>query len=236
MKKFAAFDIDGTLIRWQLYHALIDGLVKRGYIDPSDFPSVKESRMAWKNRGHIEAFKAYERELVAFYETNIKHLQANHFSQVVDDVFKEYKDQVYIYTRDLLKDLKSKDYLLFAISGSQIEIVQKIADYYGFDDYSGTSYLQEGGKFSGEVIFNAGDKDKVLKGLMKKHNASITGSMALGDSAGDIKMMDLVENPIAFNPEKKLFDYAQGKNWKVVLERKNMVYELENKNGQYELV
>jgi HAD superfamily phosphoserine phosphatase-like hydrolase len=192
--------------------------------------------MAWKNRGHIEAFKAYERELVAFYETNIKHLQASHFSQVVDDVFKEYKDQVYIYTRDLLKDLKSKDYLLFAISGSQTEIVQKIADYYGFDDYSGTSYLQEDGKFSGEVIFNAGDKDKVLKGLMKKHNASITGSMALGDSAGDIKMMDLVENPIAFNPEKKLFDYAQGKNWKVVLERKNMVYELENKNGQYELV
>jgi phosphoserine phosphatase len=46
----------------------------------------------------------------------------------------------------------------------------------------------------------------------------------------------LVENPIAFNPEKKLFDYAQGKNWKIVLERKNMVYELENKNGQYELV
>jgi phosphoserine phosphatase len=49
-------------------------------------------------------------------------------------------------------------------------------------------------------------------------------------------MMDIVENPIAFNPEKKLFEYIGQKGWKIVVERKNMVYELENKDGKYQLV
>jgi phosphoserine phosphatase len=31
-KRFAVFDLDGTLVRWQLYHALVDRLAKKGYL------------------------------------------------------------------------------------------------------------------------------------------------------------------------------------------------------------
>jgi phosphoserine phosphatase len=138
MRKFAAFDIDGTLIRWQLYHALVDRLVKEGYSNPEAWWRVHQSRMSWKTRSHAEAFKAYEHELINVYDNILTSLKVSQFNAVVDAVFDEYKDQVYVYTRDLINELKAKNYLLFAISGSQKEIVSKIASYYGFDDFSGS--------------------------------------------------------------------------------------------------
>jgi HAD superfamily hydrolase (TIGR01490 family) len=236
MKKFATFDIDGTLIRWQLYHALFNSLTKHGHLDESLYPTIHEARMVWKNRAHEEAFKAYERKMVELYDSSLASLKVEDFEKVIDDVFSEYKDQVYVYTRDLIKNLKQKGYLLFAVSGSQIEIVKKIADYYGFDEYSGSVHLKKDGKFTGESKLPFLNKDKVVKEFAAKHNATYKGSIAVGDSLGDTKMMDIVENPIAFNPERRLFDYAVKKGWKIVVERKNMFYELENRDGNYELV
>jgi HAD superfamily hydrolase (TIGR01490 family) len=235
-RPFAAFDIDGTLIRWQLYHALVDELVKSGYAQASAWEHIHESRMSWKTRSHSEAFKAYEHEIINVYDQILTSLSVKQFNEVVEVVFDEYKDQVYVYTRELIKKLKEQNYLLFAISGSHIEIVEKIAKYYGFDDFSGSKYLQKDGKFTGKVILPTLNKDKVLDEFIAKFGAAKQGSIAVGDSIADAKMMDIVENPIAFNPEKKLFEYIGQKGWKIVVERKNMVYELENKDGKYQLV
>jgi phosphoserine phosphatase len=131
--------------------------------------------------------------------------------------------------------LKSKKYLLFAISGSQNEIIARISDYYGFDDYRGSEYEYINGRFTGIKTVAAWHKDKVLLELVKKHDATLEGSIAVGDSQSDIPMMNLAERPIAFNPERQLFDHASKNGWEIVLERKNMIYRLENVKGHYEL-
>ena len=236
MHKFAVFDIDGTLIRWQLYHALVDGLIKHGLGDETLHGQIHDSRMDWKTRSHSEAFKDYEHNLVNIYNRLLTSMSVRQFNLVVNSVFEEYKDQVYVYTRDLIKDLKRQGYLLFAISGSQIEIIQKIARYYGFDGYSGSVYGQKDGRFTAKVSLPHLQKDQVLKEFITKYQAGFTDSIAVGDSTGDASMMQLVQRPVAFNPEARLFQVAKEKGWKVVLERKNMIYELEQKDGKYELV
>ena len=235
-RPFAVFDIDGTLIRWQLYHAIAEALAKRGHIDTKTRQKIKDARMVWKVRTHNESFAAYQTELIGAYEKLLLDLSYKDFNQAVKAVFDEYKDQVYIYTRELIKKLKKNGYLLFAISGSQIEIVSKIAKYYGFDDCVGTVYAHEKDKFTGSVTIHLGGKHLVLQELMAKHHTSLAGSVSVGDGASDISMLAMVETPIAFNPERTLFDHATGKGWKIVLERKNMVYELEKQNGRYILV
>ena len=35
-------------------------------------------------------------------------------------------------------------------------------------------------------------------------------------------------NPIAFNPDFKLATYAKKKKWKIVVERKNVVYKIKD--------
>lgn len=236
MKKFAVFDIDGTLIRWQLYHAMTDALAKEGHIDQAIYQTAKDARMIWKKRTHAESFKSYEKKLIGAYETVLKGIAPAQLEKVTQRVFDEYKEQVYTYTRDLIKELKAKKYVLLAISGSQIEIVKKVADYYGFDDCVGTVYKQKGGKFTGEKIIGSADKAQVLQALMAKHGLELKDSLAVGDSLSDVSMLKMVEQPIVLNPEKKLFEHAKARGWKIVLERKNMIYELEKINGRYQLV
>ena len=235
MQRFAVFDIDGTLIRWQLYHAIADTLVRLGHGDANNFQTVKDARMNWKNRMHAESFKEYEHRLVKAVDQMLLHLSIEQFNEAANAVFEEYKDQVYTYTRGLLRELKNAGYLLFAISGSQEEIVEKIAKYHGFDDFVGSTYIKKGKSFTGEKILRAIDKHLVLAELIKKHGVTNKNSVAVGDSAGDISMLESVEQPIAFNPERKLFDHAVKQGWKVVVERKNMVFELESKDGTYVL-
>lgn len=234
-KPFAVFDIDGTLIRWQLYHAVADALAKRSVFDPEAYRDIREARMLWKRRAHSESFKAYEERLVRGYEALLSRLSVRQFQTAANDVFDEYKDQVYTYTRDLIKSLRAQGYLLLAISGSQTEIVGKIADYYGFDDFVGTQYERVSGRFSGRRASAPKDKAEVLRMLVHKHEATFKGSLAVGDSEGDIPMLEIAEEAVAFNPSEKLFRHAARKGWKIVVERKNHVYELIQRDGTYVL-
>jgi HAD superfamily hydrolase (TIGR01490 family) len=235
MKKFAAFDIDGTLIRWQLYHAIADALARQGQIKPESYQAIKDARLAWKRRSG-SGFKDYEKQVIETYEAVLATLSFKQLDSAIDAVFEEYKDQVYTYTRDLIAKLKKEGYLIFAISGSQSEIVEKIAGYYGFDDFVGTVYQRGESSFTGDKTIGSFHKDKTLTDLAEKHGVSFKKSLAVGDSQGDIPMLGLVEQPIAFNPERSLFDHASIKGWKIVIERKNLIIQLEKIDGKYQLV
>lgn len=235
MRKFAVFDIDGTLIRWQLYHAIVDKLANQGLLGEGAKEQLKTSRAIWKNREHRDAFAQYEKVLVGIYESSISSVAPSDFDALVDKVIDKYKNQVYTYTRDLIKKLQKEDYFLLAISGSHHELVERLAKYYGFNDCIGTRYERIGNKFSGEKFVASFDKATVLKGLIEKHSLSLEGSYAVGDSHSDAAMLGIVDNPIAFNPDLKLFETAKKNNWPIVVERKNVVYKLNPKNNQYHL-
>jgi phosphoserine phosphatase len=50
--------------------------------------------------------------------------------------------------------------------------------------------------------------------------------VGVGDTESDISFLELVEKPICFNPNKRLYTYAKRNDWKVVVERKDVIYEL----------
>ncbi len=233
MKRFAVFDIDGTVIRWQLYHAVVEALIKQGSLSEEVRKAIHDARMTWKRRDHSQSFGEYEMVLVRAYEAALTTLSVDAFNQAIETVFDEYKDQVYTYTRDLIRDLQQQDYLLFAISGSYQEIVNKLASHYGFDDVVGQVYEQKDGRFTGNHTMPMKQKDAVLQQLVTKHGATFEGSVAVGDSEGDIAMLEIVQRPIAFNPTSGLMAHAQKHSWEIVVERKNVVYQLRDNNGSY---
>lgn len=235
-KKFAVFDIDGTLVRWQLYHAIVGKLAKQDLLGESTHAQLNQARMVWKRREDPEAFKAYEHTLIGIYESSVSTLNPKDFDNLVQEVIGEYKDQVYVYTRNLIIDLKKQGYLLLAISGSHSELVEQIAKYYGFDDWLGTEYERVDGRFSGKSQVASHDKRSGLKKLVEKHSLDYKHSLAIGDSASDIPMLEMVEQPIAFNPEMALLIVAQKHGWNIVVERKNVVYKLVVDDGKYILV
>lgn len=235
-RPFAVFDFDGTLVRWQLYHSIADKLAKLGYIDEKDFAPVRHARMRWKTRGQGGSFSDYERILISVYEQTLRKIDHEAFLVGAKAAADEHKDQVYTYTRELIKDLKAKGYFLLAISGSQEEVVSLVAKYWGFDDWSGSIYEVRDGKFTGNVQVVSKDKKKVLQELIDKNNLKMEDSVGVGDSDSDIAMLEMVENPIAFNPTSGLLRYARSKGWKIVVERKDVAYELDKDAHGYRLL
>ncbi len=235
-KKFAVFDIDGTLIRWQLYHAVINRLAKRGDLGDDMWQILHDARMKWKNRERDSSFAAYERVLVGEFLARIKTLDHAKYIETVDEITEEYIGQAYTYTRNLIAKLKRENYFLLIVSGSPREIVAKVAKHYGFDDYEAAEFVCDDQLcFTGQINSPVFDKNKALTGLIAKHDLSWEGSYAIGDSISDATMLELVENPIAFNPERELFETAKQNSWPIVVERKNVIYELSPDEGRYTL-
>ena len=225
-KKFAVFDIDGTLIRWQLYHAVVHKLGKAGQLAPGDFEAINASRMEWKNRRTNEGFHGYEELLVERLKAALPNVDTATYDELVREVLEEYKDQTFTYTRDLVQRLKADGYLLFAISGSPQEVIDLLAKHHGFDAAIGGQFIRQDGRFTGDYTTPVFDKKAALDSLVEQFGATYDESYAVGDSASDAAMLEAVTHPIAFSHDQNLYKIARAKQWPIVVERKNVIYEL----------
>jgi phosphoserine phosphatase len=55
---------------------------------------------------------------------------------------------------------------------------------------------------------------------------ALEGSYGLGDTESDAPFLEIVENPIAFNPNYNLKKIAEEKGWRIVVEKKDVIYEI----------
>ena len=234
-RKFAAFDIDGTIFRWQLYHQLVFDLARHGALPASFEEQIAPYLENWRRRSDSQAFASYELKLVTEFAKHLKGLSVAAVSESAARVMAKSSSYVYTYTRDLLRSLKADGYVLIALSGSFTQVVEPFAKQYNFDYWVGTDCESQGGLFTGEVTWNYDRKADNLALLIPAQGLGLAGSIAVGDTASDIPMLGLVETPIAFNPNRELFDHATSKGWAIVVERKNVVYRLAHHDGGYVL-
>lgn len=233
-KKFAVFDIDGTLFRWQLFHEVLQELTLGDTFPEADFLEVDNAWKKW--RGGEISFSGYEQVVLHTFNKHLPGIPVDAYLQACRQVVDRSGHKVYRYTNKLLQTLQSKGYVTIAISASQQEALDLFTRRYGFDHCVGAVYEQQGNSFTGKTSRQTyGRKHIILNGLIQDHDLTAQDSYGIGDSESDIKMLQMVSNPIAFNPSEKLFAFAKQTGWPVVLERKNIVYTLNNDNGSYVL-
>ena len=70
------------------------------------------------------------------------------------------------------------------------------------------------------------NKANIVTRVLEKEDVTITDSVGVGDTEGDTALLESVQIPICFNPNSGLFEQAKRRDWKVVVERKDVIYEL----------
>jgi len=230
-KKFAVFDIDGTVFRSSLYIEVVYELARQELID---LPDTKYETWARRTKS---GYQTYRNHLVELLESQLPNISVNDFEKVSRKVVERQAEHVYVYTRDLIREFKELNYFMIAISGSQEQLVEKFASYWKFDAFVGQSYHQTNGKFSGGITKTHEGKGQLLQQIIDENNLTNEGSVAVGDTEGDIETLEMVERPIVFNPNRELYRTAVQNGWEIIVERKDMIYKLQpGSNRNYELI
>lgn len=224
----AFFDIDGTLFRSSLLIELVHELVQEGAF-PADVRSGYACELAaWQAREGT-----YDDYIAAVIATFLKHIKGVHYGVLADvgrRVVALESKRVYRHTRDYLQQLKTEGYMLIAISQSPKTVLDEFCRQYGFDKVYGRMYeIGPSDCFTGDVIDEhlISNKANIVKRVFERHpELTRTGSVAIGDTGGDISLLEQVDTPICFNPNQELYDHAKRQRWQVVVERKDVVYHL----------
>lgn len=223
----AVFDIDGTIFRSSLLIELVDRLIERGIFPKEARTAYERAQEEWLDRK--ADYEPYIKKVVQSFATYAKGVPYADVADTAGVIIEEMRNRTYRHTRDLVKELKAEGYYLLAISHSPKFIVDGFAYELGFHKSYGTFYTSGAtGRFTGEiedehVIMNKGG---ILMRAVEKENLTLTKSVGVGDTESDISMLSLVETPIAFNPNRVLYRHAKSHGWAVVVERKDVIYEI----------
>lgn len=235
----AFFDIDGTLYREGLITEVFKKLIKSEIIENSRwYNEVRPYYIKWdKRQGNYDN---YLLKMADIYTEAIKGLHESQIEFIANLVVKQKGDRVYTFTRDRIEYHKKNNHLVIAISGSPIELVKNMSEKHGFTDYIGTIYEKESEIYTGDVIpmWDSVSKQKAIDDFCCKYNINLNESYAYGDTSGDFTMMHMVGNPTAINPTKELLtklmeDDTVRNKVKIIVERKDVIYNLSPQNIQF---
>lgn len=228
MKPVAFFDVDGTIFRSSLFIELVEQMIKEELFPPTAHDYYHQQYRAWLEREG--SYDDYINGVIESFYANIKGVHYGDFADVGRRVVALQSKRVYRYTRDLIKELKSQGYFLIAISQSPKTILDEFCEQYGFDMVYGRMYeIGPQDRFTGKVtdVHLIENKATIVKRIFDKHpEFTKVTSVAVGDSDGDITLLEMVERPICFNPNQILYAQAKRNGWEVVVERKDVIYRL----------
>ena len=226
-RKVAIFDVDGTIFRSSLLVQVVDQLIRDGA-----FPEEAQAVYAKQHEKWLDREGDYEEYIMGVVKAFRSHLKGASYqalSSAAERVVAAQWKHTYRYTRILLKKLRERGYYLLAVSHSPKTVLDKFCPRLGFDKVYGIMYelgpqeLFTGTVMDEHIILN---KASIVKRAVEKENLTLSGSIGVGDTESDIAFLDLVARPICFNPNNKLYKYAKRQKWNVVVERKDVIYEM----------
>lgn len=223
----AIFDIDGTIFRSSLLIELTEGLVQEGVLPERVKRVYAAAYQRWLDREG--SYEDYIGAVIKAFESHIKGISSEEFERVAAQVVSFHKNRVYRYTRDLVKDLKRRGYFLLAISNSPKAVLDVFCSQLGFTKIYGRIYeVDDGGHLSGKTAYLelVQDKAKILQRAVERNDLTLRGSIGVGDTESDIPFLKMVDRPICFNPNLRLYRHARRQGWSIIIERKDVVHKV----------
>ena len=212
MKKAAIFDLDGTIISGKSTEMrFTEHLFKKGELNLIDVFRYflrflrnigRWNRMVSQNKYYLKG-KSFEK---------LSNIANEFFLPIVDKLVPEE-------IKRLIQTHKKNGDLLIIVSGTLNFILDIFANSFSFDDRKGTELEVKDGKLTGRISgIHPSNNGKViiLEEFVNKYDIDLANSAAYGNRCGDRFLMEMVGNPAAVNPDRRLLKYAQSKKWRIL--------------------
>jgi HAD superfamily hydrolase (TIGR01490 family) len=211
----AIFDLDNTLLAgdsdylWGLF------LSETGAVDGAMYER--------ENLQFFNQYQAGELDIYAFLRFSLRPLKEN-----TPETLQHWREE-FLRTKiypiipqaslDLVNRHRQAGDTLMIITATNAFVTGPIAERLGIDHLIATDPEIKNGRYTGEVdgipSFREG-KVKRLRIWLDEHTQTLNGSSFYSDSHNDIPLLDIVDNPVAVDPDATLAAYAATRNWPVI--------------------
>lgn len=211
----AIFDLDNTLIADDSDFLWGQFLVEQGIVDRTIYERV--------NAQFYEDYQQGNLDMIAFLRFALKPLTEHSLDQLHiwrEQFLNEVIKPIFLLKGQALVDKhRAKDHTLLVITATNRFITAPIVAMYGIENLIATTPELVNGHYTGEIVgipsFQAG-KVTLLDAWLQKTGETLEGSYFYSDSHNDLPLLQRVENPIVVDPDDKLRQFAQLRNWEII--------------------
>ena len=214
--KLVLFDLDNTLLYGDSDYEWAQFLIEKEILDREEYESRNQDFYREYQNGTLDIAEFLDFQLRPLSEYPRAQLNQWH------EEFMKVKVQPMITqaARDLV--LQFSGDLIAIVTATNSFITRPIADEFGIEHLIATEPEAIEGEFTGNVVgepsFREGKVSRVNQWLnaIDLSLTSFEETLFFSDSINDLPLLDVVQTPIAVNPDPKLLDHARLKGWEVL--------------------
>ncbi|MFP4428212.1 MAG: HAD family hydrolase [Desulfovermiculus sp.] len=210
----AIFDLDSTLLNGDSDHAWGEFLARKGIVG-LDYQEGNDQFYREYLAGKLDIAKYIEfmvQPLLRFDLDELEELRRE-FMQIMIQPMRLPKAE------KLLAEHRHQGRTLVIITSTARLITEPIARLLGVEHLLATDLEKKDnrltGKLEGIPCFGA-NKPLKLQDWMHRTGHSLHGSFCYTDSHTDLPLLELAEHPVAVDPDRKLRDVAESREWAVI--------------------
>ncbi|MBS3963248.1 MAG: HAD family hydrolase [Methylomonas sp.] len=211
----AIFDLDNTLIADDSDFLWGQFLVERGIVDKDLYADA--------NKKFYEDYKQGCLNIVEFLNFSLAPLARHDADQLyrwraefVEDIIRPI---VLEAAQTLVDRHRDAGDVLMVITATNRFVTEPIVRLFGIEHLLATTPEKIDGQYTGKFIgtpsFQQG-KVSLLQQWLAGNAYDLKGSHFYSDSHNDLPLLNLVENPVAVDPDDKLRQLAHAANWPII--------------------
>jgi len=212
----ALFDLDNTLIKGSALYHLAGVMVRHGLVDRSEVVRHAGQQVAYRWRGEHLGRLAELRDRVLSFCAGLSVTEVVAVSERVYD--ERLAARIWPGTRALAECHRRRGEPVWLVTGAPIELAQIIARHLGFTGGLGTVAEVANGRWTGRLaseVLHGPAKARAVEALAACFDLDLGGCAAYSDSVNDLPLLDLVGDPHAVNPDRRLRQIAHGRGWPI---------------------
>jgi HAD superfamily hydrolase (TIGR01490 family) len=213
--RLAIFDLDNTLLGGDSDHAWGEFLCRKGVVDPEEYKAANDRFFVHYQQGtlDIHEFPGFAlHPLTRFALADLQRWHQEFMQECIEPMMLPAAAKL------LAKHRAAGDHLLI-ITATNAFITAPIAERLGVDSLLATEPEMKDGRYTGAIqgtpCFQAGKVTR-LNEWLNKTGYSLEGSYFYSDSCNDLPLLEVVDHPVAVNPDAKLAKHAQEHGWPIL--------------------
>ena len=211
----AIFDLDHTLLGGDSDYLWGEFLIDQGIVDEHSYRQANDRFYAEYKAGTLDIFEFLEfslEPLTRYNMANLQQLHQRYMEQKVESI-------VLPAALELLDRHRARNHTLLIITATNRFVTKPIAQRLGVEHLLATDPEVIDNRYTGRVAgipcFREG-KVQRLRQWLTHHGENLHNSWFYSDSHNDLPLLELVNNPVAVDPDDTLAWHAQQKNWRMI--------------------